>query len=282
MSLADLAASHGLHRVGARPRLMEYLKETWDRRDFVLAMAQYRIRADLERNRLGILWLLLKPLLNAAIYGLIFGVLQGGNRPADYPAHVVIGVFLFEYFSSSLSSGARSITGNRSLVQSLAFPRLTLPIAEVIEGLLSLVPSLAMLVVLILPLLGHRPHWSWLLIVPLLALYTLFNVGVATFVARLTVHIQDLTQFLPFISRILFYTSGVLFDVNKIFAEWPAAITLYNFNPLFQVLRIARGILMGEQGYSASYWAFFSLWAVLSFVGGVLFFWVAEERYGRD
>ncbi|MEA5116271.1 MAG: ABC transporter permease, partial [Propionicimonas sp.] len=73
MSLAEYAARSGLHRVGARPSLGSYLKQTWERRDFIVAMAQSRLRAQLEGNRLGIGWLLLQPVLTAAIYGLIFG-----------------------------------------------------------------------------------------------------------------------------------------------------------------------------------------------------------------
>lgn len=281
MSLADLAASHGLHRVGARPPLLKYLKRTWRQRDFIFALAAYRLRSELEENRLGIVWLVLRPMLNAAVYGLIFGLLQGASRGADYPAVVVTGVFLFEYFSASLSRGAKSITGNRALVQSLAFPRLTLPLAEVIEGFLSLLPSLVVLAIL-LPLLGHWPHWHWLLMAPLLAIFTVFNAGVAMFVARLTVHVQDLNQFLPFVTRILFYTSGVLFNVDTIFEQHPWVIQAYNFHPIYQVLKIARSILMGNQTYDPMYWWYFSAWAAVAFVGGLLFFWVAEERYGRD
>lgn len=224
---------------------------------------------------------MLRPLLNAIVYGVIFGLLQGPNRGADYPAVVVTGVFLFEYFSSSLSRGAKSVTGNRSLVQSLAFPRLTLPVAEVIEGFFSLLPSLAVLAVL-LPILGHWPTWSWLLMIPLLVIFTVFNAGVAMFVARLTVHVQDLTQFLPFVTRILFYTSGVLFNVDTIFKTYPWVLQLYDFHPVYQVLRIARSVLMGNQVYDPMYWWYFSAWALVAFVGGLLFFWVAEERYGRD
>lgn len=281
MSLAEIAAAHGLHRVGARPHLWRYLAETWKRREFIVAMAQFRIRAGLEANRLGILWLVLRPSLNAIVYGVIFGLLQGDRRPPDYAAHVVIGVFLFEFFTQSLNNGARSITGNRALVQSLAFPRLTLPVAEVIEQFFSLLPSLAVLGIL-LPIMGHWPTWQWLLMIPLLALFTLFNTGVALFAARLTVHVRDLTQFLPFVSRLLFYTSGVLFDVSKIFEQWPWAVALYDFHPLYQVLQIARSALMGNRGYDLAYWGYFSAWSLLFFVGGLLFFWVAEERYGRD
>lgn len=281
MSLADYAAEHGLHRVGARPQLGKYLRQTWERRDFIAALARFRLQSSLQENRLGLLWLVLRPLLNAAVYGLIFGVIQGSSRGADYPATVVTGVFLFEFFSSSLSRGAKSVTGNRALVQSLAFPRLTLPLAEVIEGFLSLLPSLVVLFIL-LPFLGHPPSLHWLLMIPLLAIFTVFNAGVAMFVARVTVHVQDLTQFLPFVTRILFYTSGVLFNVDTIFKDHPWVLQLYNFHPIYQVLKIARSILMGNQTYDPMYWWYFSAWAVVAFVGGLLFFWVAEERYGRD
>lgn len=281
MSLADLATEHGLKRVGARPRFWRYLGEAWGRREFVVALAQYRLRASLEGNRLGILWLVLQPALNAVIYGTIFYFIQRGTDPLQFAANVVIGVFLFQFFSRSMTQGAKSITGNQSLVQSLAFPRITLPIAEVIEEFLSFLPSMALLLV-ILPILGHWPNPSWLLMVPLMLLFTLFNTGIALFAARLTVHVRDLAQLLPFVSRILFYTSGVLFDVSSIFERYPVIVTLYDFHPVYQVLQMARAALLGAHEYNPMYWLYFSAWSVVAFVAGLLFFWVAEERYGRD
>ena len=281
MTMAEFAAARGLHRVGARPHLGAYLTDTWRRREFLMTMAQSRLRASFERNRLGILWVVLRPTLNALVYGIIFGVLQGGARPPDYTAYVVIGVFLFEFFSSSLNNGARSITGNRALVQSLSFPRLTLPLAEVLEQFMSLMPMLGIMFVYLM-ILGHFPRWQWLVIAPLLALYAMFNAGIAMIAARLTVHITDLTHLLPFISRILFYTSGVLFDVNRLLANHPRLVTLYDFHPIYQVLQIARSSLMTGREYDTRYWTYLSVWAVVTFVVGLLFFWVAEERYGRD
>lgn len=281
MTLAEYAAANGLHRVGARPPLGTYLAETWQRRDFLFTMARSRLRAGFEKNRLGVVWLVLRPTLNALIYGLIFGVIQGGARPPDYPAYVIIGVFLFEFFSRSMNDGSKSITGNRALVQSLAFPRLTLPLAEVVEHFLSLMPMLGVMF-LYLMILGDYPRWEWLLLIPLLAVFSVFNAGVAMVGARLTVHIADLTQLLPFISRILFYTSGVLFDVNRLLANHPKLVALFDFHPIYQVLQIARGSLMAERTYDPMFWVYLSVWAVAIFVFGLLFFWVAEERYGRD
>lgn len=281
MSLTAMAEQHGLRRVGARPGLFAYLKQTWARRDFITTMAAYKMSAQNQENRLGAFWLVLKPALNAAIYGLIFGMIQGGNRPGDYPAYVVIGVFLFEFFASSFTQGAKAITGNRLLVQSLAFPRIALPLAVVVEQIYSLMLSVAVMLVIVMAM-GHLPTWSWFAMVPLLALYILFNAGVALFTARLTVHFRDLTQILPFVSRLLFYTSGALFDVRKIFVDHPWVIQVYDWHPLYQVLVIARSSLLGEGGYDPVYWAHLGGWAVAALVVGFTFFWVAEERYGRD
>lgn len=280
MSAAETAQRHGLHRVGARPPLRQYLQDTWERRDFAITMAKYKIAARDEANRLGILWVVLRPSLNALIYGLIFGLIQGNNRPADYPAYVVIGVFLFDFFSSSMTNGAKAITGNRALVQSLSFPRMTLPLAVVIEQFLSLLPMLGVMALLLIAL-GQWPTWAWLAMIPLLALFFLFNTGIALICARLTVHLRDLTQLLPFVSRILFYTSGVLFAIDRILKQFPWAVRAFDFHPIHEVLMIARGVLMDDHTHNPVYWVYFTIWAVGVFVVGILFFWAAEERYGR-
>ena len=281
MTLPPLVQEWNLPRVGARPSFPSYLAEVWRRRDFIATMARFRMRASLESNRLGLAWVVLRPILNAGIYGIIFGLLQAGNRPPDYPAFVVIGVFLFEFFQGCFNDGSKAITSNRSLVQSLAFPRMTLPLAAVVERFLHF---LIMLVVLIpiMAIFGFYPTWDWLLIVPLVLLFTLFSTGVAFVTARLTVHVSDLSQLLPFVSRLLFYSSGVLFAVDRILAAHPWALRVFDFYPLYQVLRIARRHLMGADAYPLYYWAMLAGSAVLTFVVGAVFFWRAEERYGRD
>jgi teichoic acid transport system permease protein len=281
MNLTEFARQNGLRRVGARPDIRSYLEQVWDRRDFIFTMASSRIAMQNQRNRLGAIWLVLKPTLNALVYGLIFGVIQGGNRPPDYIAYVVIGVFLFEFFTGCFSMGAKAITSNGPLVQSLSFPRISLPLAVVAEAFYGLMLSTVVMFVIIM-LTGHLPTWRWLLMIPLIALFTMFNTGVALVTARLTVHFRDLTQILPFVSRILFYTSGALFDVTKIFAQHPWIIAVYDWHPIYQTLVISRSLLMGEGSYDPMYWVYLSVWAVVALVLGFVFFWAAEEQYGRQ
>lgn len=280
--LGKLALDNGLHRVGTRPPIGSYLWQTWVRRDFVATMAMYRLRSQVEENRLGVVWFVLRPVLDAVIYGAIFGVLQGSSRPPDYVAYVVTGTFMFQFFRTCFQDGAKSIVESRTLVQSLAFPRLTLPISRVIEELVALVPALILLPI-ILMLFGHYPTPQWLLMIPLVALYTLFNAGMAMVAARLTVHLTDLSQLIPYLTRILFYTSGVLFNIGTILDKphlhW--LMELYNFHPIYHVITIARGLMMGTP-YPLHYWGAFAIWSVALFIVGLFFFWWAEERYGTE
>lgn len=279
MTAAEYAAQHNLPRVGARPALGSYLKQAWERRDFAFELARARLQSGNQRNRLGMLWVVIQPTMNALMYGFIFGVLQT-TKPADFPVYVVIGVFLFEFFSASVGQGAKAITGNGSLVQSLAFPRITLPFASVLQQFLGLMPVLGVMFVFCW-ILGTTPKPSWLLIVPLLAIYSIFNFGIALICARLTVHLRDFTQIIPIIIRVLFFTSGVLFGIERVTKAFPAAEPLFAFHPIYQTLQIARGVIMDGAVYSSSAWLVVSAWAFALLIFGVFFFWSAEEQYGR-
>lgn len=282
MTVVPEDAPTTLHRVGARAPFFAYLRQAWERRDFAFEMARSRIQASNQRNRLGMLWIIFQPTMNALMYGAIFGLLQGDRRPPNFAAFVVIGVFLFQFFTASMNQGAKSITGNQSLVQSLSFPRITLPLSTVMEQLLTLMPMLGVMYIYVL-ILGETPALSWLLIFPLVAILTVFNVGVALVTARLTVHIRDLTHLLPIFTRLLFYTSGVLFSVDRILDSLPWMIKIFDYHPLYQTLQIARGAILESVEFPSMHaWIVVSVWAVGMAVFGVIFFWTAEERYGRD
>jgi teichoic acid transport system permease protein len=282
MHLADDVAPGGLARVGARPPLGAYLREVWARRQFILSLAQFRIEADNQRNRLGMLWVVLQPILEASVYGLVFGMLLAGSRPPNFVEFLVIGVFMFQFFSSTFAAGSKSITGNIALLQSLSFPRMTLPISLVVQRLLLFIPTIGIMLILVM-LTGNKPQVNWLLLIPLVGIFFFFNAGLTLITARLTVHVRDLKQLLPFITRILFYTSGLFFSVDARFKDHPKILRFADFQPIHEFLTLARGILLDGKAYEVkmNYWLYTSIWAFGIFAVGVVFFWVAEERYGR-
>ena len=276
----DTSALEGMYPVGRRPPFGAYLAETWRRRNFGLTLAGYRLVGDLLQNRLGVLWIVLRPLSMAIIYGTIFYfVLSGAARPDDYVQFLLVGVFVFEFFTASFSGGARAITGNAKLVQSLGFPRILLPISVVAEQAMRMVAVVLLLVILLL-VLGEPIAWSWLLIVPILALMAVFNLGVALIVARLSVHARDVQQFIPIVNRVLFYVSGIFFDVDGALANYPILLTIAHLVPTYDFIAISRDVMLASYTAPALAWIAAPCWAIATIVFGVIFFWQAEARYG--
>ncbi len=296
MTTAEDAARAGLIKVGGRPSLRNYISEVWRRRRFIYSMARFKIESENQQNSLGMFWVILKPLLNALVYGAVFGILIGTDgRPPHFVEFLIIGVFVFEFFAQSWTAGGRAITNNSALVQSLAFPRMALPLAAVTQQFLKFLPTVAIMLVYLVAT-GNAVDAYWLLIIPLFALFFVFNCGLALITARLCVHWRDLNNFLPFVTRFFFYTTGIFFSIESRFGPRPPSpsdpngyagqpwlVTLTDYQPIHEFLSIARSALLQGPGYGMNntYWVYATLWTIVIFTFGVWFFWRAEERYGR-
>ncbi|MER6072790.1 ABC transporter permease [Streptomyces sp. NPDC001817] len=287
LTAAQLAAKYGLSVSGARPSLPEYVRQLWGRRHFILAFSQAKLTAQYSEAKLGQLWQVATPLLNAAVYYFIFGVILHASRGLSQDVYIpflVTGVFVFTFTQSSVMSGVRAISGNLGLVRALHFPRASLPISFSLQQLQQLLFSMIVMFVVAIGF-GSYPSPAWLLIVPVLLLQFLFNTGLALIVARMGAKTPDLAQLMPFVLRTWMYTSGVMFSINKIMeGRSEIAVRLLQVNPAAIYMDLMRYALI--DGYGASnlpphVWAIALFWAVAVFVGGFAYFWKAEERYGR-
>ncbi|MEU5595804.1 ABC transporter permease [Streptomyces sp. NPDC020298] len=287
LTAARLAATYGLTVSGARPSLVEYVRQLWGRRHFILAFSQAKLTAQYSQAKLGQLWQVATPLLNAAVYYFIFGLILHASRGMSQDVYIpflVTGVFVFTFTQSSLMSGVRAISGNLGLVRALHFPRASLPVSFALQQLQQLLFSMLVLFVVAIGF-GSYPGLSWLLIVPVLALQFLFNTGLALIVARMGAKTPDLAQLMPFILRTWMYASGVMFSINKMLEGRSQAVArVLEVNPAAVYMDLMRFALI--DGYGAGnlpphVWAIALFWAVVVFVGGFVYFWKAEERYGR-
>lgn len=214
--LAQLAAAHGLTLSGARPTLPRYIAQLWQRRHFVSAYATARMQATYSTARLGQVWHLVTPLLNAAVYYFIFGlVLKASHGVPDYVPFLITGVFVWDFISSSVNAGTRAVHSNLGLVRALHFPRASLPISTVVQLFQQLLVSMAALVILLLAF-GQRPGPAWLLALPALLLTAVFAAGCAMVMARIGSKSPDVSQLMPFVLRTWMYTSGVMWSIDQV------------------------------------------------------------------
>ncbi|NUS11240.1 MAG: ABC transporter permease [Streptomyces sp.] len=285
LSPSQLAAKYGLSVSGARPGLAEYTRQLWGRRHFINEFAKARTAAQYTQARLGQLWQVMTPLLNAAVYYLIFGVLIGTRKGVDnFIAFLVTGIFIFTFTQSSIMSGVKAVSGNLGLIRALHFPRASMPIAFTLMQLQQLMMSLFVLFAIVL-MTGEVPDASWLLIIPALFTQWVFNTGLAMIVARLGSKMTDLAQLMPFILRTWMYTSGVMYSIDNLTQHSPEYVKiLLDINPVAVYIDLARFALIDS--FTASQlpphvWICAVGWAVLAGVGGYVYFWKAEEQYGR-
>ncbi|KAD4007141.1 ABC transporter permease [Arthrobacter yangruifuii] len=272
----------GLQRVGARPGFVDYLVQVWNYRHFIAYDARSRVQSGNRRDRLGSAWLVLNPILNGLTYFLIFGLLlKTGNGIDNFIGYLVIGVFLFQFSSRAITNGARSIQQNRAVIQAFSFPRATLPISVNLRELLANIPVLIvmMLLVLLVPP-TEEITWCWLLVIPALALQWIFNLGVGLILARVISKVNDVVHLLSFTLRAWMYASAVFYSYDR-FIDQPVMLKILELNPLFQVLDIVRDCLLYATVPSWQSWAVLSCWALGALAVGAVYFWRAEETYGR-
>jgi teichoic acid transport system permease protein len=244
--LGQLAARHGLKLSGARPSLASYLAMLWQRRHFIVGYATARNVSMYTDAKLGQIWQVLTPLLNAGVYYLIFGLLfEAARGVAHYPAFLVTGVFVFAFSERSIVTGSNVMRANLQLIRALYFPRASLPLAYVIVELQQMLVGMVVLVVIML-VSGEYPSWYWLLLIPVVFLQTLFNTGAALIVARLGGSLADVSELIPFFLRISRYFCGVMYLIITL----PAVLTnwekqVLSLNPFAVYISLVRVAFMG-------------------------------------
>jgi teichoic acid transport system permease protein len=269
----------GLHNVSERQYVDDYLHDVWERREFAVAVPLGQLRAQHMNTLLGNVWHVLNPLLIMGVYYLLFGVILGTSRGVpNFLAFLAIGVFTFHYTQRTVTAGASSVFGNAGLIRAIYFPRVILPLQTVIGQSVAFLPAIAtMLIVTILN--GVTPRPWWLLLIPLYAVQALFNLGATFVVARIGDTYRDITNVLPHFFRVLIYLSGAMYSVEN-FITSPFMLRLFEINPMFSFISLARGAVLGTPTTIGMYLSV-AAWTLVLLFGGFHYFRAAEHAYGR-
>lgn len=278
--LKALAERNELMQIGVRPPLWTYIADVWRKRQFIWTLASSQAYAANQKFLLGQVWAVLNPLLLVASYYVIFGLLLDTRRGTEnYLGFLTIGIFLFSFIASSMTSGAKAITSNIGLVRSLRFPRAVLPISVTLTQLIHTLPALAVLLLLMV-FTGEPLQKEWLLLPVAVVLLFLNVLGITFFLARIVEISRDIGNLIPVLTRLLRYVSGVFFSINS-YADHPVVHAIMAYQPVAIPLTITREALLLEYPVDLTNWLIALAWSIILPAAGFLFFWRAEARYGR-
>jgi teichoic acid transport system permease protein len=278
----------GLHPLGERPSLRDYLRQVWERREFALSSAIGDLRAQHMDTTLGNVWHLLNPILMIAIYYLVFGVILDISRGLDnFIGFLTIGIMAYQWSQKSITQGSRTIIGNEGLIRSLQFPRALLPVAAILKETLAFLPGVVLMVAVML-ITAEPVTPAWAIVVPAFALHVTFNLGVALVLARVADRFRDTVNLLPFVFRLGFYGSGVIFAVDTRFSdvfEHAWVVWVFIANPFYALLGLWREALMTTYTITTHdvKWLWISAigWTVVALGVGLVVFRAGEKEYGR-
>lgn len=254
-------------------RLRLYLSDLWSRREFVWFLAIGNFKARNASTALGLFWWVLNPLLLSLVYYLVFGILFDVGRDIIY---LMAGMFVFHFTSQSLTGGANAVLQNSKLLANLRFPRIILPIANLIEATLGFLVSLGVL--LVLAMLAGLPwlsdlEWSAgfpgvgiLLLLVAIPLQLMFNLGLAAIAARLAVPFRDINNFIPYLNRIWLYLSPIIWPLS--FLEGRSLGRFAEYNPMFAMISVYRTALINYE-FQPRMLLYSVIWALVMFVLGV-------------
>ncbi|MDJ1370934.1 ABC transporter permease [Gulosibacter molinativorax] len=272
-----------LRTVSGRPPLGRYIKQLVDRRHFIWWDSKSRVSTANVEDRLGSFWLILRPLLDAMFYWLIFGLLLNMSRGmSNYIAFVIIGVFMFQSTSSAINAGTKVISSNKSMIRAFQFPRAALPLAVLVREFLQRIPAIFVMIAIIMVIPPHElPTTAWLLFPVILLIQLCMDFGLLLVFSRLGVMLPDLSKAVPFATRLLMYGSGVIFPIDR-FVNHPTLMAIIELNPIYVVLDMYRLVLIDGVVPPTHHWIVLCSWAFGLLIVGFLFFWQGEESYSRE
>lgn len=217
-----------------------YVSGLWRRREFAFFLIQGNLTARNASTTLGLMWWILHPLLAAAIFFIVFGLILGGRRSQpEFLSYLVVGVFAFQFTTASMNGGSNLVSRNAKLLVNVRFPRLILPIAATGEALVGFVTSLSAVLVITL-VAGIVPNELMLMLIPTLVIHTVFCLGLASLTARWVVPFRDIGNLIPHITRFWFYLTPIIWGLDRLETIPSWAKTLVQLNPMYSIVQLYR------------------------------------------
>ncbi len=254
------------------------LGAVWEYRELLYFLVWRDVKVRYKQTALGMFWVVLQPLVSIAMFTFLFGVLlQVPSGEAPYPVFALAALLPWNYFASSLMRSSVSVVGSANLITKVYFPRLVIPLAGVLSGLVDLAISFIILLGLMaFYRLTPTAAVVWLPLMILLAMVTALSFGL--WLSALNVRFRDVNHLMPFLIQVWMYATPVVYGASLI--PEPFRIVM-GLNPMTGVVEGFRWALLGGQaghtGLSGTLIVVSSGISLLVLVGGVYFFRATER-----
>jgi len=247
-----------------------YWTDVWKYRELFYILSWRDIKVRYKQTVLGAAWSIIRPLLTAIIFTVVFSRIAKLENPGQSPYMLMVfaGMLPWQFFSNALSESSSSLIGNANLITKVYFPRIIIPASAVITSLLDLFISFC--IMLILMVYFQYPPTLKILLLPVFIIFLfIFSIGLGLYLTAVNVKYRDFRYIIPFIIQFGLYITPVGFSSALIQDQWRY---LYALNPMVGIIDGFRWAILGEE----MHWTSFAI-----SISVILFLFYAGIRYFR-
>jgi lipopolysaccharide transport system permease protein len=252
------------------------LAELWQYRELLYFLIWRDVKVRYKQTALGAAWAILQPVLTMVVFSVFFGRLAG--MPSDgvpYPIFAFAALVPWTFFANALGQGANSLVGSGNLITKVYFPRLVVPIASVLSGIIDLLLASGVLVVLMAWYgIGFSLKLLW---VPGLVLQAIVTaLAVALWLSALNVEYRDVRYTVPFLTQLWLFATPVAYPSSLLEEPWR---TIYGLNPMVGVVEGFRWALLQTGSAPGPMAVVSGLVSIALLIGGAYYFRRLERTF---
>jgi lipopolysaccharide transport system permease protein len=251
----------------------------WRYRELLGFLAWRDIKLRYKQTALGVAWAVLQPLLQVAVFTIFFGRLGGMEeylpQGMPYPVFALCALVPWQLFAYALTQSSNSVVAEQRLVTKVYFPRLIIPIASVLSGLVDFLVTFVLLVGF---MAYYRMYPGWAIItIPFFAVLALATaLAVGLWLSALTVQYRDVRYTLPFITQFWMFVSPLIYPSNRVPESWRI---WYGLNPMAGVIEGFRWAMLGTtESPGPMLWVSIAT-VTVALVGGLFYFRRMERGF---
>ncbi len=218
------------------------LRELWEYRELLYFLIWRDIKVRYKQTLLGASWAIIQPFFTMIVFSIFFGKLA--KIPSDgvpYPVFSYTALVPWAFFANGLNQASNSLVGSSNLIKKVYFPRLAMPIASVLGGIIDFVLAFMMLIGMIF-YYGMVPTANVIWLPFFLVLAFITSLGASLWLSAMYVQFRDVRHIIPFLTQIWLFITPIVYPSSLLSEPWR---TLYGINPMAGVVEGFRWSLLG-------------------------------------
>jgi lipopolysaccharide transport system permease protein len=252
------------------------LRELWEYRELFYFFAWRDVKVRYKQTFLGVLWALIQPFFTMVVFTLLFGrVARIPTEGIPGPIFYLTALLPWTYFSSTLSGAGMSLISNSNLLTKIYFPRVILPAAAALSGLVDFLIACVLLAAIMA--YYHAPvGWGLLLWPVLVALLILQALGVGLFLAAVNVRYRDVKYAIPFMIQLWLFVTPIIYPSSMVPEKFRWLVAL---NPMSGLIEAFRHTVAPGQAVNWPMLGFSAAFTIVVFAAGAAYFKRTEMAF---